>query len=463
MNKNFDVSITSEGFLQLYYNDIPASEVCSVIRKLNENVYLLETPSGKKIWNPIKNEVILIGHYYVHIDSDCIMYKEENKFKFIEFKDFERYELQIGDDLYCWIKYGNFILYEGKLYDKGLLLVNLVGIETIKLVGRYKIFKYSNIIIFTDNQIKTELYCIPNIMSAEDIIKFAVSNRNLLICTSNSDYLFDNTGNLIFCGQYGEYFRNGLYKVSNEQGNYLILENKLIGPIAGFSLINFIYCYESSRSLILLEDEKILHIDLENLMFYISNSNIKGLKNLRTSKYALIFVNRFDERIYVLTDGENNYFYSLKLGIFDKFILGNNGFVFRENILFWFNHEEGISQFEIDCDDVLDHSFLEDSILVIAKKLNDYLLISSKHGIIIKSKKSLAFYRNWGSFVLIDPRAGKKINLIFYNDKVNKVFKFPFKINSVDLNNSGEYFRISLDGDFPNTELEIYKYNKILG
>ncbi len=461
MVSNYNIKITSDSFFQLYNNEIPASELCIGIKKLTQNVYLLKTSNGLKIFNSNNNDEILIGDNNIQTNSNYVRYTEDNKFKFIEFKDFNKFELILGDDKYNCQKYGDFLLYEGRLYLKDRLLVNLRELDSINLKEQHLIFNYEDFIIITDKNIKSELYCISNKIVKGQINDIKIGALELLVNTSTSDYLFDKTGNLIFCGQYGEYLNDGPIKISNEDGDFLWIKEKLIGPIEGFLFEKFTICFESSDSVILIEGEKLLNIDLLNATFNVTDCNVKGLNGVRI-KFKKIFIRKFDQKIYVLTDGENFYFYSLKKKMFVNYLMGEKKFDFSNSKLTWLNQEEDISQIEIDCDEIVDVSYLVDSILIIAKKLNEHLLISSKHGLVTKSKKPLAFYQNWGNFVLIDPQEGKKIELQFYNFNDNSLNKLPLKITSVELNKSEEYFNINLDGNAPFTTLSVSKFDNPL-
>lgn len=461
MKNEFNVRVTANGLFQLFNNEIPASDPCTGVKQLNENVYLLKSSDGLKIFNSYNNDEILVGDNNLKTNSNYIRYTEDDKFKFIDFKDFEKFEVFLGDDKYNCQKYGNFLLYEGKLLEKGALLVNLRELDAVNLNEQYVIFNYNDLIIITDKNIKSELYCISNKIVTEQIKDIKIGSLELLVNTSNSDYLFDNVGNLLFSGQYGEYLSDGPIKVSNESGDYLWLKEKLIGPIAGFSFEKFTSCYENRDSVVFIEGDKLLHIDLINSTFNISESEIKGLNSVKL-KFKKVFIRKYDEKIHILTDGDKFYFYSPSQKTLLPYSLGDKKIDFSNNILSWLNAEEEISQIDFDFEEIIDHSYLKNSILFIAKKGTEYTLLSSKHGIISKSKKPLAFYQNWGSFILIDPQEGKKLDLQFYNFDDNSLNKLPLKISSVELNKNEDYFNINFDGIAPYSTLSINKFNNPL-
>jgi hypothetical protein len=119
MDTNYNIKITPEGLFQLFNNDVPHSEICLWIRKLTDCFYLLKTSDGQnKIINPSDGVEILLGKNHLNIYDNYVKYSEDNKFKFIDFEsnNFSTFEIYKGEDLYNIQRFGQYLLYEKKLY-----------------------------------------------------------------------------------------------------------------------------------------------------------------------------------------------------------------------------------------------------------------------------------------------------------------------------------------------------------
>lgn len=173
-------------------------------------------------------------------------------------------------------------------------------------------------------------------------------------------------------------------------------------------------------------------------------------------------MNKFGESFSVLTDDDIYYYFNSVKNQFNEYPFGIEKFVFQNGKLSWMSFNGEVFDVYLDYEEIVDYSYVEDSLLIVAKKTNEYYLISTKNGILKKGKKPFAFLRNWGGYVMIDPLPGKKIELYYYDDLKNKLHHFPFKLPSVGLEKMDSQFRISLDTLAPFIGIEFESYNNPL-
>lgn len=460
MVTNFNIKITQDGLFQLFNNDVPHSEICLWIRKLTDYYYLLRLSDGQnKIINPNDDVEILLGENYLNIYDKYVKYSEDNKFKFIDFElnNFSTFEINKGEDIYNIQRFGKFLLYEQKLYSKSDLLVDLNSLRSFNLNDQFLIFSYEQLIIITDKNLKNQLYCLSSDIIPDQITDIK-TGQVIKISISSIDHIFNREGELVFKGNFGEYLSDGPIKVSNENGEYLWISNKLIGPISGFSFEKVIICYSNNYRKVIIENDNLLDINLEDLSFKIAKSNIKELKPAKNGRYQ-IGLKKFGESFSVLTNDDKYYYFNSLENQFNEYPFGIEKFVFQNGKLSWMSFNGEVFDVNLDYEEIVDYSYVDDSLLIIAKKTNEYCLISTKNGVIKKGKKPFAFHRNWGGYVLIDPQQGKKLDLCYYDELKNKLYHFPFKVPGVDLAIMNSQFTISLDTLAPFNGIEFERFN----
>jgi hypothetical protein len=463
MVTNYNIKITPEGLFQLFNNDVPHSEICLWIRKLTDYFYLLKTSDGQnKIINPSDGVEILLGENYLNIYDNYVRYSEDNKFKFIDFElnNFSTFEINIGEDIYNLHRFGQFLLYEKKLYSKSDLFVDMTSLKSFNLNDQFLIFSYEQLLIITDKNLKNRLYCLSSDI-IPDQINDIKTGQVIKISTSSADHIFNWDGELVFKGNFGEYLSDGPIKVSNENGEYLWISNKLIGPISGFSFEKVTICYSNNYRNVIIEDENLLDINLGDLSFKITKSNIKELKPAKNGRFK-IGLKKFGESFTVLTNDDKYYYFNSDENQFNEYPFGTQRFDFNNGNLSWMSFNGEVFDVNLDYEEIVDYSYLDDSLLIVTKKSNDYYLISSKNGVIKKGNKPFAFLRHWGGYVMIDPQPGKKLDLYYYDDLKNKLNHFPFKLPGVDLAKMDSQFTISLDTLAPFTGIEFESYNNPL-
>lgn len=460
MITNFNIKITQDGLFQLFKNEVPHTEICSWIRKLNDYYFLLQTSDGQnKIINPSDDVEIMLEKNYLNIYSNYVRYSEDNKFKFIDFDlgNYSTFEINKGEDIYNIQRFGQFLLYEQKLYSKSDLLVDLSSLKSFNLNDQFLIFSFEQLIIITDKNLKNQLYCLSSDIIPEQITDIK-TEQVIKISISSVDHIFNREGELVFKGNFGEYLSDGPIKVSNDDGEYLWINNKLIGPISGFSFEKVIICYSNNYRKVIIENDNLLDINLEDLSFKIAKSNIKELKPAKNGRFKIV-LNKFGESFSVLTNNDKYYYFNSVKNQFNEYPFGIEKFVFQNGKLSWMNFNGEVFDINLDYEEIVDYSYIDDSLLIAAKKTNEYYLISTKNGIIKKGKKPFAFLRNWGGYVMIDPQPGKKLELYYYDDLKNKLYHFPFKIPSVGLEKMDSQFSISLDTLAPFIGIEFERFN----
>ena len=460
MVTNYHIKITPEGLFQLFNNDVPHSEICLWIRKLTDCFYLLKTSDGQnKIINLSDGVEILSGKNYLNIYDNYVRYSEDNKFKFIDFElnNFSKFEINIGEDIYNIQRFGQFLLYEKKLYSKSDLFVDMTSLKSFNLNDQFLIFSYEQLLIITDKNLKNRLYCLSSDIIPDQITDIK-TGQVIKISTSSTDHIFNWEGELVFKGNFGEYLSDGPIKVSNENGEYLWISNKLIGPISGFSFEIVIICYSNNYRKVIIEDDNLLDINLEDLSFKITKSNIKELKPAKNGRFK-IGLKKFGESFTVLTNDDKYYYFNSDENQFNEYPFGTQKFDFNNVKLSWMSFNGEVFEMNLDYEEIVDTSYVDDSLLIVAKKTDEYFLISTKNGVIKKGKKPFAFHRNWGGYVMIDPLPGKKLDLYYYDDLKNKLHHFPFKLPSVGLERMDSQFRISLDTLAPFIGVEFESYN----
>ncbi len=460
MNTNYNIKLTPKGLFQLFNNDVPHSEVCLWIRKLTDYFYLFKTTDGlNKIINPSDEVEILLGENYLNVFDNYVWYSEDNKFKFIDFDlgNYSTFELKVGSDKYNIMRFGQFLLYEQKLYLKSDFLIDLNSLEAINLYDKFSLFSYKQLLIITDKNIKSQLYCL-----FSDIIPVQINDikigKIIKISTTSVDYIFNLEGELVFKGSFGEYLNDGPIKVSNENGEYLWISNKLIGPISGFLFEKVTICYINNYRNVILEDDNLLDVNLEDLSFKINKSNIKELKPAKNGRFK-IGLKKFGESFTVLTNDDKYYYFNIDENQFKEYPFGTQKFDFNNGKLSWMSFNGKVFDVKLDYEEIVDYSYLDDSLLIVTKKSNEYFLISSKNGVIKKGNKPFAFHRNWGGYVMIDPAPGKKLDLYYFDDFKNKLYHFPFKLPGVDLAKMDSRFSISLDTLSPFNGIEFERFN----
>jgi hypothetical protein len=460
MNTNYNIKITSEGLFQLFNNDTSFSEKCSWIRKLTDHYYLIKTLEGQNIIiNPNNGAEILLGESYLNVDSKYVRYSEDNKFKFIDF-DFNNYstfELNICSDKYNIQRFGDFLLYEQKLFSKSDFLVDLNSLKAIDLNNQFQIFSYEHLIIITDKNVKSQLYCFSSDIIPDQILDIK-TGQVIKIRTSSADHIFNHEGELVFKGNFGEYLSDGPIKVSNESGEYLWISNKLLGPISGFSFEKVTICYLNNDRNVIIEEDNLLDINLEDLSFKITKSNIKDLKPAKNGRFK-VGLNKFGESFTVLINDEKYYYFNSYENQFIEYPFGTQKFDFNNGKLSWMSFNGEVFDINLDYEEIVEYSYLDDSLLIVTKKSSEYYLISSKNGVVKKGNKPFAFHRNWGGYVMIDPQPGKKIDLHYYDDLKNKLYHFPFKLPGIGLAKRDSQFTISLDTVDPFTGIEFERFN----
>jgi hypothetical protein len=463
MVTNYNIKITPEGLFQLFNNDVPHWEICLWIRKLTDYFYLIKTTDGQnKIINPSDGVEILLGENYLNIYDNYVRYSEDNKFKFIDFElnNFSTFEINKGEDLYNIRRFGQYLLYEKKLYSKSDLIVDMTSLKSYNINDQFLIFSYEQLIIITDKNIKSQLYCLSSDIIPDQITDIK-TGQVIKISTSSADHIFNREGELVFKGNFGEYLSDGPIKVSNENGEYLWISNKLIGPISGFSFEKVTICYSNNYRNVIIEDENLLDINLIDLSFKITKSNIKELKPAKNGRFK-IGLNKFGESFSVLTNDDKYYYFNSDENQFNAYPFGAQTFDFNNGKLSWMSFNGEVFDVNLDYEEIVDYSILDDSLLIVTKKSNEYYLISSKNGVIKKGNKPFAFLRNWGGYVMIDPQPGKKLDLYYYDDLKNKLYHFPFKLPGVGLAKMDSQFTISLDTLDPFTGIEFESYNNPL-
>jgi len=463
MVTNYNIKITPEGLFQLFNNDVPHWEICLWIRKLTDYFYLLKTSDGQnKIINPSDGVEILLGENHLNIYDNYVKYSEDNKFKFIDFEsnNFSTFEINKGEDLYNIRRFGQYLLYEKKLYSKSDLIVDMTSLKSYNINDQFLIFSYEQLIIITDKNIKSQLYCLSSDIIPDQITDIK-TGQVIKISTSSADHIFNREGELVFKGNFGEYLSDGPIKVSNENGEYLWISNKLIGPISGFSFEKVTICYSNNYRNVIIEDENLLDINLIDLSFKITKSNIKELKPAKNGRFK-IGLNKFGESFSVLTNDDKYYYFNSDENQFNAYPFGAQTFDFNNGKLSWMSFNGEVFDVNLDYEEIVDYSILDDSLLIVTKKSNEYYLISSKNGVIKKGNKPFAFLRNWGGYVMIDPQPGKKLDLYYYDDLKNKLYHFPFKLPGVGLAKMDSQFTISLDTLAPFTGIEFESYNNPL-
>lgn len=469
MVTNYHIKITPKGLFQLFNNDVPHSEICLWIRKLTDYYYLLQTSDGQnKIINPSDGVDIFLGKNYLSINKDYVRYSDDNKWKFIDFEsnNFRTFEINKGEDIYNIERFGQYLLYEKKLYSKSDLLVDLNTLKSFNLNDKFLIFSYEQLIIITDKNLKTQLYCL-----SSDIIPDQINDINtgqvIKISTSSADHIFNHKGELVFKGNFGKYLTDGPIKVSNENGEYLWISNKLIGPISGFpfekvttgfSFEEVTTCYFNNYREVIIKGDNLLDINLEDLSFKITKSNIKELKPAKNGRFQ-IGLNKFGESFSVLTNDDKYYYFNSVENQFKEYPFGTQEFDFNNGTLSWMSFNGEVFDVNLDFEEIVDYSYVDDSMLIVAKKTNEYYLISTKNGIIKKGKKPFAFHRHWGGYVMINPLSGKKLDLYYYDDLKNKLYHFPFKLPGVGLAKMDSQFTVSLDTLAPFIGIEFEKFN----
>lgn len=331
------------------------------------------------------------------------------------------------------------------------------SLSAIEYNDKYLLFNFEQIVIITDKKVKIQLFCFLTDLISDQIINITI-NKQVLIKTSSDDYIFNSDGSLLFKGNFGEYLSDGPIKVLNEKGEYLWFDNKLIGPISGFIFDKINICYSNKNRIVIIEDDNLLDINLDESDFKIYKSNIKDLK-LAKIGWKTVKLSKFDESIFILTDGVMYYYFNFIDNQFNEYPFGIQIFDFSNGKLSWMSFDGGKIDFSLDYEKILDFSYLDDDLLIVAQKSDEYYLISTKNGIIKKGKKPFAFHRNWGGYVMIDPQPGKKIDLFYYDDLHNKLYHFPFKLSGVDLKKRDSQFQISLDSLIPFISVEFQKFN----
>jgi len=87
---------------------------------------------------------------------------------------------------------------------------------------------------------------------------------------------------------------------------------------------------------------------------------------------------------------------------------------------------------DVDAEEVMDYSFLEDELLVVVLVNGEYQLISSTSGVVKKSKKPMEFYRHWGRFVHMNPESGRYLDVRWYDSETKKLKALPMKFSSTE-------------------------------
>jgi len=455
MVANYNIKITPKGLFQLFNNDVPHSEICLWIRKLTNYFYLLKTSDGQnKIINPSDGVEILLGENYLDIYDNYVKYSEDNKFKFIDFEsnNFSTFEIYKGEDSYNIQRFGQYLLYEKKLYSKSDLLVDMTSLKSYNLNDQFLIFSYEKLIIITDKNLKIQFYCLSSDIIPDQITDIK-TGQVIKISTASADHIFNREGELVFKGNFGEYLSDGPNKISNENGEYLWISNKLIGPISEFSFEKVTICYSNNYRKVIIDGDNLLEINLEDLSFKITKSNIKELKPAKNG------LNKFGESFSVLTNNDKYYYFNSVENQFNEYPFGTQKFDFNNGTLSWMSFNGEVFDVNLDFEEIVDYSYVDDSLLIVAKKTNEYFLISTKNGIIKKGKKPFAFHRHWGGYVMIDPLPRKKLDLYYYDDLKNKLYHFPFKLPGVGLTKMNSQFTISLDTLAPFIGIEFERKN----
>jgi hypothetical protein len=162
----------------------------------------------------------------------------------------------------------------------------MTSLKSYNLNDQFLIFSYEQLLIITDKNLKNQLYCLSSDIIPDQITDIK-TGQVIKISTSSTDHIFNREGELVFKGNFGEYLWDGPIKVSNENGEYLWISNKLIGPISGFSFEKLTICYSYNYRKVIIEDDNLLDINLADLSFKITKSNIKELKPAKNGRLRI--------------------------------------------------------------------------------------------------------------------------------------------------------------------------------
>jgi hypothetical protein len=449
-------------------NNQAIKEPESIGVQLKENIFLFRKEDKYLIENhKISKNIELSG--YVNFYQNYIV--ENNGLEFI-FYDYDNLETNIkqtiGNDKYNIWRYNDYVLYEGVLYKSNERIADLTKTEHI-VINSNKIFITNGLLIITYSSFPDHpayLFCFNigeniNLNEVNDVRVnlFNDFNQFSLFKINNITSIFNYKGNLVFNGiieknNFNQGSPSFYYFKHNNQFYFLFEE--LIGSL-DFIDGEFKEIYSSKEIFVLLNSNHIIIIDLlENKLKVIPSSIPNLSKNEDKALWGKSILRLSNQIIFLLTDGVLNYFYNPKTESIDRlestYIQPH---IYNKSVIYIDNTFK-LKSLDIECESVIDYSYLEDDILLTLLINNEYHLISTKRGLIKKSEKPLNFEFNFGSLILIDPQPGKMVETLYYNESDGKIVKLPLKFNSIEVNKNRTNMKATFKGNIPYNKLLIH-------